>query len=393
MTDIQLIFSVDDFEEANTLQKALEDEGLTVSTQIRDAFQGRGGARETVTSASVVVSLLSKHSIKLDWFLEETQNAARFNKLVAVGATGLHHKAIPNELSVGTVFDLYEFEKISSACRRIEKIRGSRNPILLSWALSADQDSLQSVATKYISLFLAILGLSGLADGLVEWREFFSYGLLRHYLELRNFCLSLVPFHLPTWVGDYVTLGLAFTFPVKGMHNDVSSKIRRIKNRISFLNRWLGENRNSFEKLKKTFVRKSEDWELVNRSYEAPTASSIRDASDKTAAKILKEQASRRRYIAQNSSTIEKFEEREAESRKQANDLRQAKRFSALLGRSRLFIFSIWPVVLIAASLFVFGIIGGFDRIIFKAYLRELSKLVVGFVVALFLVVDIRRTL
>jgi len=67
------------------------------------------------------------------------------------------------------------------------------------------------------ALFLSWLGLAGLADNLVEWREWFDVGIMEHWrtvkLWLTETVLFWIPFSVPSWAVDYFVLGCIFMRP------------------------------------------------------------------------------------------------------------------------------------------------------------------------------------
>jgi hypothetical protein len=67
------------------------------------------------------------------------------------------------------------------------------------------------------ALFLSWLGLAGLADNLVEWRDWFDVGIMEHWrtvkLWLTETVLFWFPYSVPSWVVDYLLLGCVFIRP------------------------------------------------------------------------------------------------------------------------------------------------------------------------------------
>lgn len=61
-----------------------------------------------------------------------------------------------------------------------------------------------------VTAILSLIGLSGVADGYVEWREFFETGFMEHYRAAKEAILSWLPFEVWSWVPDYVFLGMLF---------------------------------------------------------------------------------------------------------------------------------------------------------------------------------------
>ncbi|MEW7009504.1 hypothetical protein [Lentilitoribacter sp. EG35] len=58
------------------------------------------------------------------------------------------------------------------------------------------------------------LGLAGLADNVVEWREWFDAGVIQHWRNAQRWALEhllfWLPFQLPIWIFDYLTIGIVF---------------------------------------------------------------------------------------------------------------------------------------------------------------------------------------
>lgn len=63
-----------------------------------------------------------------------------------------------------------------------------------------------------IGVVLSWIGLSGVADGLVEWQNWFNTGWMEHWRALKSYIalnvLYWLPFRVPLWTIDYLTLGL-----------------------------------------------------------------------------------------------------------------------------------------------------------------------------------------
>ena len=66
---------------------------------------------------------------------------------------------------------------------------------------------------RIVSVPLSIIGLASLSDVLVQWDDFIlqlieSYRFVVH--GFFNFLLGWLPFRVPTWVYDYITVGMIF---------------------------------------------------------------------------------------------------------------------------------------------------------------------------------------
>ncbi|WP_306113279.1 MULTISPECIES: hypothetical protein [unclassified Roseovarius] len=60
-------------------------------------------------------------------------------------------------------------------------------------------------------MLLAWIGLSGLADGIVEWREWYEFGVMEHWRIVKAWItdtlLFWVPFNIPDWLVDSTLVG------------------------------------------------------------------------------------------------------------------------------------------------------------------------------------------
>jgi hypothetical protein len=78
-------------------------------------------------------------------------------------------------------------------------------PFPSEWMFKPARENIAVIIDKgwaTASFALTIIGLSGLAHGLIQWRDFFDYGVIQQYIELRTWVLSFLPFKLPGWVGE-----------------------------------------------------------------------------------------------------------------------------------------------------------------------------------------------
>lgn len=67
------------------------------------------------------------------------------------------------------------------------------------------------LAALVFSLVMSLLGLSGLAEGVVEWRCFIQEaGIFRTYLAFRDALIGLAPFRVPTALFDYLVIHSSF---------------------------------------------------------------------------------------------------------------------------------------------------------------------------------------
>ncbi|MGD9864519.1 MAG: hypothetical protein AB7S99_15040 [Pseudodonghicola sp.] len=61
------------------------------------------------------------------------------------------------------------------------------------------------------------LGLAGLSDNIVEWKEWFDIGVMEHWRIMKHWIaetvLFWVPFQFPDWFIDYLVLGGVFIRP------------------------------------------------------------------------------------------------------------------------------------------------------------------------------------
>lgn len=98
------------------------------------------------------------------------------------------------------------------------------------------------VIWNYLTLPLAILGLSGLSDNLVKWHGFLSaivdnwHGII---LPIWIFLLSWMPIKMPTMIYDYLTFGVIFgSIQVKiflPLNNAKDTYKERVKNLLFML--------------------------------------------------------------------------------------------------------------------------------------------------------------
>lgn len=81
-----------------------------------------------------------------------------------------------------------------------------------------------------IGIVLSWIGLSGVADGLVEWKDWFEIGWMEHWRALKNYIILIVfswlPFRVPSWTIDYFTLGL---LTLRGVYSGII-ELKRQKN-------------------------------------------------------------------------------------------------------------------------------------------------------------------
>lgn len=61
-----------------------------------------------------------------------------------------------------------------------------------------------------VAILLSWLGLAGLSDAIVEWKNWFEIGVMTHWRDVKNWLLQWVPFDIPSWVIDYTLLGLVY---------------------------------------------------------------------------------------------------------------------------------------------------------------------------------------
>ena len=63
-----------------------------------------------------------------------------------------------------------------------------------------------------VTTVLALLGLAGLFDAIVEWQNWFDQGVMQHWRSVKEWMSAVlfwwVPFHIPRWVYDYAVIGL-----------------------------------------------------------------------------------------------------------------------------------------------------------------------------------------
>ena len=59
-----------------------------------------------------------------------------------------------------------------------------------------------------VGIALQALGLAGLADSVVAWRDF-AGDIMAHYANMRDLIFGLLPFSIPNLVKDYLVVGLS----------------------------------------------------------------------------------------------------------------------------------------------------------------------------------------
>jgi len=87
------------------------------------------------------------------------------------------------------------------------------------------------------SMALNTLNLAALADDFVEWREFFSDGVLTPYVNLREFVLALFPFEIPyaEWIINILVINTLF---VVGARIGTYVNLRQGQERIPEYDNW-----------------------------------------------------------------------------------------------------------------------------------------------------------
>ncbi|NOD67606.1 hypothetical protein [Ruegeria sp. HKCCD7303] len=61
-----------------------------------------------------------------------------------------------------------------------------------------------------VAILLSWLGLAGLSDAFVEWKDWFEFGVMNHWRALKTWLLQWVPFKVPFWFVDYIVLSAVF---------------------------------------------------------------------------------------------------------------------------------------------------------------------------------------
>lgn len=62
--------------------------------------------------------------------------------------------------------------------------------------------------TLVLGFLMAVTGITGIVDGFVEWKESFQ-PMVDFYKGVRSWCVSLLPFHVPKIVFDWIVLANA----------------------------------------------------------------------------------------------------------------------------------------------------------------------------------------
>lgn len=55
-----------------------------------------------------------------------------------------------------------------------------------------------------VGTLLAWLGLAGLSDSVVVWRDWFEIGVMTHWRAVKDWLLECAPFAIPFWVPDFL---------------------------------------------------------------------------------------------------------------------------------------------------------------------------------------------
>src|SRR5680860_651883 len=62
-----------------------------------------------------------------------------------------------------------------------------------------------------ILIALSWLGLSGVADNIVEWRDWYEVGVIEHWRTVKTWIdenfLFWAPFRIPSWLFDFAIIG------------------------------------------------------------------------------------------------------------------------------------------------------------------------------------------
>jgi nucleoside phosphorylase len=276
---------------------------------------------------------------------------------------------------------------------RIERNRANSHPDVVDVkrkTVGEEHPSIKTFIDKAwiaASFILTILGLCGLANGIVEWREFFDYGIIRHYIELRTWLMSFLPIRLPGWIGDYITLGLAISYPLKEIISKAKANVPSLELRLKITDKEVIKNREIMEEAKK-----DRDYEN-NKISKMQSTFDFEMLSEKDQLRFLKEMGGRKKAVRDAALTIEEFNRllHEVESlRARIIALRALVQF---LIYTRYLAIVLWPILLTTIVLFITGIIRGFDRNIIYSFIYGLIKVCFVFILIVFIAVDIKKTL
>lgn len=69
--------------------------------------------------------------------------------------------------------------------------------------------------TLFLMTILAWLGLSGLVDNMLDWKDWFEFGVMEHWRSAKQWLIAIafdwLPFRVRPWLIDYMIIG-AITF-------------------------------------------------------------------------------------------------------------------------------------------------------------------------------------
>jgi len=237
------------------------------------------------------------------------------------------------------------------------------------------------------SFVLTIVGLSGLANGIVEWREFFDYGLIKHYLELRSWAMGYLPFRLPSWVGDYVTLGLAISYPVKGIVHEAKKNIPTLEVRLKIAKRFIEKDQLKIQKADALRHEETENIQTLERAFGSGS-----ELSQKEKLRYEREIGSRRAVVRDQTNKLADYKHIQDEATSLEGRIFALNSLIQLLTYIRYVMIVLWPVGLLMIALFATGIIRGFDRSIIYSFLSRLLRVAIAFVLVVFAAVDLKKT-
>lgn len=96
-------------------------------------------------------------------------------------------------------------------------------------------------ATIVLSFLMTLSGLTGIVDGLVEWRDSIR-PMIELYTNTRNWLLALLPFRAPAYVADYLLVGAANVLSVRVLFQMAEIRARdrldRLLPKVSALLLW-----------------------------------------------------------------------------------------------------------------------------------------------------------
>jgi len=72
-----------------------------------------------------------------------------------------------------------------------------------------------------VSIVFTWLSVAGIADNIIEWKQWFEVGVMEHWRAVRQYIMSWLPFEISKFWVDYLLIGLMFaTVQHKDMYDN-----------------------------------------------------------------------------------------------------------------------------------------------------------------------------